>query len=188
MRELDLANWLWIPSPLWYRNTVICVFCHRKCQKLEVKLCHQAGFIFVVLHHNSAVLCGGIKSPYCPRKPLRGCCTLASAETQGFISLLPLSHPLGQGSARAITSPPDAVFYICDVSGDTWPCTVLDGNHGPINSQGSQLAHRCLPAAHPLPASPWALKVLLTPQGLTGPTDEQIHVCNPAPTVAVVRG
>lgn len=51
------------------------------------------------------------------------------------ISLLRLSRPLEQGSAQAITSPPDAVFYICDVSGDPWPCTVLDGKHSTINSE-----------------------------------------------------
>lgn len=111
------------------------VFGTEAVRKLEVKLCRQAGFVFVVMLHNSATLCGGLKSPSLPCEPLRGCCTHASAEAQGFISLLPVSCPWGQGSAQAITSPPDAVFYICDVSGDTWPCTVLDGKHGTINSE-----------------------------------------------------
>lgn len=135
-------SWIWPNdfkfSPLCDTGVLLSAsFDTETVRKLEVKLCHQDGFVFVVIHHNSAAVCGDIKSPYLPRKPLEDCCTLASAEAQGFISLLPLSHPPGQGSAQAITTPPDAVFYICDVSGDTWPCTVLDGKHSTINSQWS---------------------------------------------------
>lgn len=83
----------------------------------------------------SAALCRGIKSPYLSHEPLGECCSLVSAEAWGFISLLSLSSPLGQGSAQAIASSPDAVFYIHDVSGDTRPCAVLDSKHSTINSQ-----------------------------------------------------
>lgn len=127
----DQLTWNSVPS-------VIQKYCYLRL--LSQKLSESWRWSFVVklvlylwLYFITTALCGGMKSPYLPCTPLRGCCTPASAETQGFISLLPLSRPLGQGSAQAITSPPDAVFYICDVSGDTWPCTVLDGKHSTIS-------------------------------------------------------
>lgn len=126
----DQLTWNSVPS-------VIQKYCYLRL--LSQKLSESWRWSFVIklvlylwLYFITTALCGGMKSPYLPCTPLRGCCTPASAEAQASSHFCLSPVPWGRVQLRPL-HPLLMQFYICDVSGDTWPCTVLDGKHSTIS-------------------------------------------------------
>lgn len=156
-------SWIWPTdfkfSPLCDTGILLLAsFVTETVRKLEVKLFHQTGFVFVIIHHNSAAVCGGINPLTFPISLL------------GSVALLPLqrhrvsSHfclsPIPRG--RVQLRPLHPLLMQCFISVMS---VVIHGLALSLMANTALLIVsevNLLIAAHPLHSSPWALKALLT--------------------------